>query len=150
MPRPTQRNAQTLNAYQDYLLSKVSKVRILGERHERELKDVFVDLSIVEQGEPDQHSEFLVLMDTITRRRMNPFQAQPQDVPFGDTERRARDAKRRLRPEELSVWYKSDCQGWAGLRQDDPAQISLAASTGERGTTRRLARTQDDLKTSLR
>jgi hypothetical protein len=102
MPRPTQQNvAQTLNAYQDYLLSKVSKVRILGERHERELKDVFVDLSIVEQGEPDQHSEFLGFMDTTTRRRMNPFQAQTQDVPSGETERRERDAKRRLRPEEL-------------------------------------------------
>jgi hypothetical protein len=33
-----------------YVLSKVSKVRIFGEANERELKDVFIELTIVDPG----------------------------------------------------------------------------------------------------
>src|ERR1051326_471995 len=67
------RLSELLGLYRDYLLSKVSKVRILGEADERELKDVFGELSIVEQRAPQQHGEFLGLIDIAMRRRFNPF-----------------------------------------------------------------------------
>lgn len=59
--------------YRTYLLSKVSKVSILGEADERELKKVFVELSIVDQSAPRQHVEFLRLKASAMQRRFNPY-----------------------------------------------------------------------------
>jgi hypothetical protein len=38
---------------------RVSKVQILGEEDERELQEVFVELSIVGQRMPQQYAEFV-------------------------------------------------------------------------------------------
>lgn len=48
--RSSQRNLQQiLNIYNDYLMSRVAMVHILGDTDERELKEVFVELSLSEQ-----------------------------------------------------------------------------------------------------
>jgi HEAT repeat protein len=100
MPETTQRNITTLlDTYRDYLLSKVSKVRILGEADERELKDVFVELSIVDQRAPQQHTEFLGMLDSALRQRFNPF-ADRDSSPEISTQRE-KGSKRRVKPDEL-------------------------------------------------
>lgn len=84
MLKPGERNiAELLTAYSNYLLSKVSKVRILGEVEERELKDVFVELSIVDQRATHQHAEFLGMIDAAMRHRFNPFRTQILDTSQG-------------------------------------------------------------------
>jgi HEAT repeat protein/type II secretory pathway predicted ATPase ExeA len=98
----TQHNAaKVLNAYRNYLLSKVSKVRILGEPDERELKDVFVQLSMVDQHTPQQRSEFLGLMDSAMRRRLNPFQTQTAAMLPELWEQHEKKTRRRIEPDEL-------------------------------------------------
>src|SRR5258708_19073140 len=97
-----QRNlSELLHSYRDYLQSKVSKVRILGEVDERELKDVFVELSIVDQRAPQQHAEFLGLMDSAMRRRFNPFADGVRDEAPEMSGSREKETKRRVRPTEL-------------------------------------------------
>jgi HEAT repeat protein len=99
MQKPTHRSIdELLDAYRDYLLSKVSKVRILGEANERELKEVFVELSIVEQRTLQQHAEFLGMMDSAMRRRFNPSADEDMD---GVAERHEKEASRRVKPDEL-------------------------------------------------
>jgi HEAT repeat protein/energy-coupling factor transporter ATP-binding protein EcfA2 len=92
-----QRNiAELLDTYHGYLLSKVSKVRILGEAEERELNDVFVELSIVDQHAPQQHGEFLGMMDSAMRWRIDPL----ANASGGSNLRVAREAlmQRRFNP----------------------------------------------------
>jgi len=88
-----------LKACGQYLTSQVSKVRILGEVDARELKDVFVELSIVRQRAPELHGEFLGLMDSTMRRRFNPFANTDREIL--ETPTPATPAKRRLKPDEL-------------------------------------------------
>lgn len=102
MQKTTQRSiAKILDAYRDYLLSKVSKVRILGEAEERELKDVFVELSIVEQRTRQQHTEFLGMMDSAMRKRFDPFADEDIDTKLETSEPREKETKRRVKPDEL-------------------------------------------------
>jgi HEAT repeat protein len=102
MIKPSQRDLiELLNAHRDFLLSKVSKVRILGEAHERELKDVFVELSIADERSPQQHAEFLDLMDSAMRRRFNPFADGVPDEAFEMSGPREKETKRRVRPVEF-------------------------------------------------
>src|SRR5712664_2094705 len=94
--------SELLDLYRDYLLSKVSKVRILGEADERELKDVFVELSIVEQRLPQQQAEFLGMMDSALRRRFNPFADADMDTdPDGPLKILGHKRPNRVRPDEL-------------------------------------------------
>jgi HEAT repeat protein len=96
MDKPTQRSAAELvGAYRDYLLSNVSKVHILGETDERELLDVFVELTVVDQRAPQQHAEFLGMVDSAMRQRLNPFADVNRESPPGATGRRS------VRPDEL-------------------------------------------------
>lgn len=90
---------ELVDAYRGYLLSKVSKVRIFGEVDERELKDVFVELSIVDQRAPQQQAEFLGMMDSAMRRRFNPFQSQTLDGSPDLSGGQA--AERRVKPDKL-------------------------------------------------
>lgn len=103
MVRQNQRSLpELLDLYRDYLLSKVSKVRILGEADERELKDVFVELSIVDQRAPQQHAEFLGLMGSAMRRRFNPFaDVDREDAAPEKSGAREKETKHRVRPDEL-------------------------------------------------
>lgn len=102
MQKPPPRSiADILDAYRDYLLSKVSKVRILGEADERELKDVFVELSIVEQRTLRQHAEFLSMMDSAMRRRFDPFADEDTDTKSETSESREKETKRRVKPDDL-------------------------------------------------
>ena len=89
---PQRSITEILDAYRDYLLLKVGKVRILGEAGERELKDIFVELSIVEQRKPQRHAELLSMMDSAMRRRFN----LPEI-----SEQRRKEAKRRVKPDHL-------------------------------------------------
>jgi len=99
---PRQRNiTKLLDAYHKYLLSKVGKVRILGEAEERELKEVFVELTVVDQRAPQQRAEFLSMWDAALRRRFNPFAAQDGEAAPEPSERRVNETKRRVKPEEL-------------------------------------------------
>jgi HEAT repeat protein/KaiC/GvpD/RAD55 family RecA-like ATPase len=102
MPKSAQRNvSQILDAYHTHLLSKVSKVRILGEPGERELKDVFVELSIADQRAPQQRAEFLSMWDAGLRKRFKPFAAPDGKESPERLEQRGGDAKRRLKPDQL-------------------------------------------------
>jgi predicted NACHT family NTPase len=103
MVRQHQRNLpKLLDSYREYLLSKVSKVRILGEAEERDLQDVFVELSIVDQHAPQQNAEFLALMDSAMRRRFNPFRDEDgEDAMAEMSDAREKEGKRRVRPDDL-------------------------------------------------
>lgn len=104
---PRQRNiTKLLDAYHKYLLSKVGKVRILGEVDERELKKVFVELTVVDQCAPQQRTEFLSMWDAALRRRFNPFAAPDGDASSEPSGRRVNETKRRVKPEEL-LWPKT-------------------------------------------
>jgi HEAT repeat protein len=97
-----QRNInELLDIYHTYLLSNVSKVRILGEADERELKDVFVELSIVDQRGPQQRAEFLSMWDTALRKRFNPFAVPDGDASPEPPGQREKETKRRVGPDEL-------------------------------------------------
>jgi HEAT repeat protein len=99
---PRQRNiTKLLDTYHKYLLSKVGKVRILGEADERELKEVFVELGIVDQRAPQQRAEFLSMWDAALRKRFNPFAVSDRDASPEPAERRVNVTKRRVKPEEL-------------------------------------------------
>lgn len=102
MQKPPQRSiTEILDAYRDYLLSKVSKVRIFGEADERELKNVFVELSIVEQRTLQQHAEFLGMMDSAMRKRFDPFADEDGDTKSETSELHEKGSKRRVKPDEL-------------------------------------------------
>src|SRR2546423_15322230 len=97
-----QRNiTKLLDEYHSYLLSKVGKVRILGEADERELKEVCVELGVVDQRAPQQRAEFLSMWDAALRKRFNPFAAPDGDAPPEPSGRRVNETKRRVKPEEL-------------------------------------------------
>jgi HEAT repeat protein/energy-coupling factor transporter ATP-binding protein EcfA2 len=89
-----------LNAYRDYLRSKVSKVRILGERGERDLRDVFLELNIADQHRA-QRATILGMMDSAMRRRFNPFADTDGERYVGPLEEPETEAARRLMPDEL-------------------------------------------------
>jgi HEAT repeat protein len=95
-----QRNlSELLHAYEDHLLSHVSTVQILGDRTKRELKDVFVELSLVDESDPLQHPELMRMMDSAMQRRVNPFlkDADTYEIsPSAESEN-----KRRIRPADL-------------------------------------------------
>jgi HEAT repeat protein len=96
-----QRNiGELLNLYRDYVLSKVSKVRILGEEHERDLKDVFVELSLVDHR-PPRHAEFLGMMDSEMRKRFNPFDKTHKDNPSPELFGREKKTTHPVKPDEL-------------------------------------------------
>jgi HEAT repeat protein len=100
--KPTERNIdEILYTYHNYLLSKVSKVHILGETNERELRDVFVDLSIVDQPPPHQHAKFLGLMSFFMQRRFSPFADTNRNAPLEQFGQREKETKRRMKPDEL-------------------------------------------------
>jgi len=66
--------SEILRQYETHLISKVGKVRILGESNERDLNDVFVELRVVAQEKPDvAQAKFLGMVDSAMRRRFNPF-----------------------------------------------------------------------------
>jgi hypothetical protein len=62
----------TLGRYNLYLRSRVSRVRILGEHVDRDLQQVFIDISVVHE-ETVEYSDFLTMMDIGMRRQLNPF-----------------------------------------------------------------------------
>jgi HEAT repeat protein/predicted ATPase len=102
MPKPTQRNLiDLLCAYHKYLLSTVSKVRILGESHERELKDVFVELSIINRLAPQHHAEFLGMLNSSMRQRFSPFASINREARTELLETSEREFKRRITPSDL-------------------------------------------------
>lgn len=102
MSESIQRNiSQVLEVYHTYLLSNVSRVRILGETDERELKDVFVELSIADQRAPQQRAEFLSMWDAGLRKRFNPFAVPGRKTSPKQLEQRGSEAVRRLKPDEL-------------------------------------------------
>lgn len=92
---------ELLDSYRDYLLSKVSKVRILGEADERELRDVFVELSVVDQRVPKQRAQFLGLMDSAMRRRFNPFADVARSESPKEMGRLERFTNRRIKADDL-------------------------------------------------
>ncbi len=99
MVRQYQRSLpELLDSYRDHLLSKVRKVRILGEADERELKDVFVELSIVDQR-PPHHAEFLGMMNSAMRRRFSPFTGR--DTSTEVSAQSEREVASRVRPDDL-------------------------------------------------
>jgi HEAT repeat protein len=102
MSKSAQRNiGQLLDAYHTHLLSNVGKVGILGEAGERELKDVFIELSIADQRAPQQRAEFLSMWDAGLRKRFKPFAAPDGKASPERVEQRDSEAKRRLKPDEL-------------------------------------------------
>jgi hypothetical protein len=90
--------------YEEQLAKQVSTVRLFGEAGQRELDQVFVELSINEEYErrPNQ-AEFLGLMDSELRRMRSVFgDAEQHDQdPNDPTQRHLNKTKRTLKPDEL-------------------------------------------------
>jgi|GEM_PF-1176572 len=85
--------------YADELKKHVSKVKFLGEDKSRELKDVFVELTIVEEYErPFRDAEFLSFMDSDRRRRYKLFDDEDREDPKN---RERVKEKRIVKPDEL-------------------------------------------------
>ena len=78
--RKNRNKEEVLTLYRDYLMSKVSQVRILGEAQQRDLKNVFVELTISDRPLRQEDSEFVRMMNDSMRRRYDPFQSQTQRV----------------------------------------------------------------------
>lgn len=64
---------ELLHAHRIHLLENVSRVQILGESRERDLKEVFVELNIVDRGAAPQPLGFPGAMESELRWRFNPF-----------------------------------------------------------------------------
>src|SRR5215213_10149624 len=98
----TPRNiSELLDAYQKYLLSKVGKVRILGETEERQLKNVFVELSITTQRASKQHTDILGNANSTTRRPPDPIAGTERDVSPKPLWQSRKEIERRVTPDEL-------------------------------------------------
>ena len=90
---------EVLTLYHDYLMSKVSQVRILGEAQQRDLKNVFVELTIADRPSRYGDSEFVRMMNDSMRHRYDPFRSQTQkDSP--ELSRHSAN-RRRVAPDEL-------------------------------------------------
>src|SRR5690349_4670302 len=72
LPKLDKRIDTLLNRYNLFVRSRASKVRILGEHVDRDLRQVFVELSVVPE-EAVEYSDFITMMDTGMRRQLNPF-----------------------------------------------------------------------------
>jgi HEAT repeat protein len=97
-----QRNIKKLlDEYHKYLLSKVGKVRILGEADERELKDVFVELSITRQRAPQQQAEFIGVSNSAVQRRSDPIAGTEREVSPKPLSQSRKEIARSVKPDEL-------------------------------------------------
>lgn len=90
-----------LNTYYKYFLSKVREVQILGEEGKRELKDVFVELSITHQRESHQRAEFSGITDSAIQRRFDPIVGTERDVSPKPSWQSRKEIVRRVKPDEL-------------------------------------------------
>jgi HEAT repeat protein len=98
----TQRNiTELLDAYQNYLLSKVGQVRILGEAEERALKDVFIELRITTQRASKHHAEILNVSDSALRRPSDPIEGTERYVSPKPSRRSQKELERHVMPDEL-------------------------------------------------
>jgi HEAT repeat protein/energy-coupling factor transporter ATP-binding protein EcfA2 len=87
------RTEELWSQYRERLSANVSKVRLLGEPEWRELKQVFVKLTIVEEYQrPSARNEWMGFVDTELRRRR---------ALFSDTADEEKKEKRLINPEEL-------------------------------------------------
>ena len=101
MTRSYQRSLpELIDGYRTHLFSNVSTVQIFGEEYTRELKAVFVELTLVEERNSVQNAELLGMMDSAMQRRVNPFLTGRGDA-FEISAQDEIDNKRRVRPEEL-------------------------------------------------
>jgi HEAT repeat protein len=102
MSKLMQRNInELLDTYHTYLLSNVSRVRILGEAGDRELKNVFVELSVVNPCTPQQRAEFLSMWDSALRKRFNPFVVPDSNASLEPSKQELKETKQSFKPEEL-------------------------------------------------
>ena len=85
------KRAELLKLYDSYLLSKVSKVRILSEAEPRELKSVFVELTIADRRRHYEDSQFVGMMEDTFRGQLRGSSELPQHV----------GTKRSVRPDQL-------------------------------------------------
>lgn len=97
--RKNRNKREVLTLYRDYLMSKVSQVRILGEAQQRDLKNVFVELTIADRPSRHEDSEFVRMMNDSMRRRYDPFRSQTQKESLELSRHSAN--KRRVAPDEL-------------------------------------------------
>ena len=98
----TPRNiTELLDAYQKYLLSKVGKVRILGETEERQLKNVFVELSITTQRASKQHADILGNANSAILRPPDPVAGTERDLAPKPLWQSRKEVERRVTPDEL-------------------------------------------------
>jgi HEAT repeat protein len=88
-----------LNLYEAYLLSKVSKVRILGEAKERDLINVFVELSVSDRHHFTESTRLLEMVDATTRLHTDPF--EPGNFDRLREPLQGGDTKRKVKPDEL-------------------------------------------------
>ena len=72
LPKLDKRIDTLLDRYNLFVRSRVSRVRILGEHVDRDLRQVFVDLGVVHE-EAVEYSDFITMMNTGMRRQLNPF-----------------------------------------------------------------------------
>jgi HEAT repeat protein len=71
---PKRSRSEILNIYEAYLLSKVSKVRILGEAQERDLINVFVELSVSGRHHYAESARLLEMVNGTMRLHTDPFE----------------------------------------------------------------------------
>src|SRR3977135_1026181 len=97
--RKNRNKGDVLTLYRDYLLSKVSQVRILGEAQQRDLKNVFVELTIVDRPSHHEGSEFVRIMNDSMQRRYD--RSRPQTQKESPDLSRHSANRRRVAPDEL-------------------------------------------------
>ncbi|MCI0350919.1 MAG: HEAT repeat domain-containing protein, partial [Acidobacteriales bacterium] len=92
--------------YRQRLSENVSRVRLLGESESRELKQVFVQLNIVEEYQrPSARNEWKGFVDLVLRKRRALFSADAdyaeEDEEKKEKEDEKKKEKRLIKPEEL-------------------------------------------------
>jgi hypothetical protein len=105
-PQPQATSARSLDelikAYRDHLTDRVSRVRIFGEAESRPLRNVFVELTIVEEYErPTIHAKRLGMMDAEMRRRRDPLAREEEGPETGAPDSSREKVKRNVKPDEL-------------------------------------------------
>lgn len=105
--------SEVLNLYEAYLLSKVSKVRILGEAKERDLISVFVELSVSDRHHSTESTRLLEKADAAIRLRTDPFEPGNFDklrepLQGGDTKAKSNPTNYSKRALEQSLSERQD------------------------------------------
>ena len=93
----TENNEEVIKTYRSKLLEQLNKVRIFGESQERELKQIFVELTIVEEYERPSEALPRDLLDRLSLEQRYSFLKQADNT----NDKSNKQIKTTKKPEEL-------------------------------------------------